>query len=118
LAGGLLSEVREQAMASPGHSLRYLAPARVAIAGVPSDGMTIYAATGRMLGRLRGFVFDPMDQHLRYFVVRASGLRGKTRIVPAVSARVDIERRAIEVPLDEQELWQLRNFTLDEALRA
>lgn len=97
-------------------SLEYVKPGRVAIAGMPSEGLMIRVATGRALGRLRGFIIDPIDQHLRYFVVRASGLFGKTTLVPAASPRIDFDHHAIEIDLDAGELWALRNFTLRKAL--
>lgn len=97
-------------------TLHYLEPAEIVISGVPSDAMIVRAATGRALGRLRGFVVDPLNRHLRYFVVRASGLFGKTTLVPAVSPRVDVKRRSIDTDVNDEELSLLRNFTLQKAL--
>jgi hypothetical protein len=95
-----------------------LEPANVTIAGAPSTGMTIRAATGRTLGRLRGFVVESAPQQIRYLVVRASGLLGKTTLIPFSAARVDVEGRAIEVDVDDRDLWLLRNFTPDQLLPA
>lgn len=83
--------------------LRYLDSARVAIEGQPCDGMVIRAATGKILGRLHGFVVDPVVRQTRYLVIRTTGLFGRTRLVPLDAARVDVENRAIEVPVDERE---------------
>jgi hypothetical protein len=79
--------------------LTYLSPALFRIADTPCEGMTICAA-GKVLGRLHGFIVDPMGTHLRYLVVRTSGLAARTRIVPFDAARVDIENRSIEVPTE------------------
>jgi hypothetical protein len=79
--------------------LRYFEPARVAIAGVSCEGMTI-RADGHVLGRLHGFVIDPARQRVRYLVLRTSGLLGRTKLVRPDAVRVDMENRAIEVPED------------------
>jgi hypothetical protein len=76
-----------------------LSPALFRIAGTPCEGMTICSA-GKVLGRLHGFVVDPMGTQLRYLVVRTSGLLERTRLVPFDAARVDIENRSIEVPVE------------------
>ena len=98
-------------------TFRYIAPAEVEIEGFPTEGMTIRAATGRALGRLRGFIVDATEQHIRYLVVRGSGLFAKPTLLPFSTPRVDFDRRTIEVEVSDQELWQLRNFS-PEALLA
>ena len=98
-------------------SFRYVEPDDVVIEGVPAAGMTIRAATGRGLGRLSGFIIDTAEQHVRYLVVRGSGLFAKTRLLPFAMPRVDFDRRIIEVDVSDQQLWQLRDFT-PEALLA
>jgi hypothetical protein len=98
--------------------LELLEPTRVTIAGAPTTGMIIRAATGRTLGRLRGFVVESAHQQIRYLVVRASGLLGKTTLIPFSAARVDLEGRAIEVDVDDHDLWLLRNLTPDQLLPA
>ena len=94
-----------------------LEPANVTLAGAPSTGMTIRAATGRTLGRLRGFVVESAHQQIRYLVVKASGLFGKTTLIPFSAARV-VEGRAIEVDVSDRDLWLLRNLTPDQRLPA
>ena len=92
---------------------QYITPADVVIEGTPATDMTICAATGRALGRLRGFVVDATERHIRYLVVRGSGLFAKTTLLPFSMPRVDLERRMIEVDVTDQQLWQLRDFTPD-----
>lgn len=90
---------------------QYIAPADVIIEGVPATGMTICAATGRAVGRLRGFIVDATERHIRYLVVRGSGLFAKTTLLPFTLPRVDFDRRTIRVDVTDQQLWQLRDFT-------
>jgi hypothetical protein len=92
-------------------SFQYVEPDHAEIEGVPAAGMTIRAATGRVLGRLRGFIIDAAEQHVRYFVVRGSGLFAKTSLLPFSMPRVDFDRRVIEVDVSDQQIRQLRDFT-------
>ena len=90
-------------------------PDQVVIDGMPSKGLTVRAA-GRRLGHLRGFIVDGVQQQVRYLVVRTSGLFAKSRLIPFADPRIDLDAREIEVALDEQDVWQLRNFTPDKLL--
>jgi hypothetical protein len=90
---------------------QYIAPGDVLIEGVPAADMTICAATGRAVGRLRGFIVDSTERHIRYLVVRGSGLFPKTTLLPFSTPRVDCYRRTIRVDVTDQQLWQLRDFT-------
>lgn len=92
---------------------QYIAPADVVIDGVPATEMTICAATGRAVGRLRGFIVDATERHIRYLVVRGSGLFAKTTLLPFTMPRVDFDNRTIRVDVSDQQLWQLRDFTPD-----
>ncbi len=83
--------------------LRYIDPARVAIAGTTCEGMTIRASTGKTLGHLHGFVADLAGCRLRYLVIRTSGWLGRTSLVPFDDARVNVEHRTIEVSTSERE---------------
>ena len=94
--------------------LQYFESAQVA--GIPGKSITVRAANGRVLGRFRGVIIDPINQHLRYLVVRASGWFGKTTLVPADSPRIDLASRAIEIELNDSDLWTVQNFTLQKAL--
>src|SRR5262245_54706911 len=77
--------------------LRYLEPIQATIDGVRCEDMTVRAATGGVLGRLQGFIVDPVARQLRYFVVRTSGIMGRSRLLPVIGARFDLEHRAIEL---------------------
>ena len=91
---------------------QYVAPDAVLVEGVSAEGMTVWAATGRRIGRLGGFILDNAHQRIRYMVVRVSRLSRKMTLLPLSMARVDFERRTIEVDLDERELSSLRNLSL------
>jgi hypothetical protein len=94
---------------APADDLRYLEPARVKIRDRRCDGMTIRAATGQAIGRLQGFLVDPVARRLKYLVVR-TGLFGPPRMLPVEAARVDLESRAIELAIDDHELRGSRPF--------
>jgi len=94
--------------------LRYLGPDHAKIAGERCEGMTIRSATGRALGRVQGFIVDPVARRLKYFVVRTSGLLGLTgddRLVPITAARVNLEERAIELLADQDDLDRTDRFS-------
>ena len=86
------------------------------MAGIPGKSITVRLANGRVLGRFRGLIIDPINQHLRYLVVTASGWFGKTTLVPADSPRIDLAGRAIEIDPNDNDLWTVHNFTLQRAL--
>jgi hypothetical protein len=95
-------------------TLQYFATAQVA--GIPGESLTVRAANGRVLGRFRGLIIDPINQHLRYLVIRTAGWFGKTTLVPAYSPRIDFADRAIEIDANDNDLRPLQNFTLQKAL--
>jgi hypothetical protein len=92
-------------------------PDEVVIAGLPSADMTIRAG-GRALGRLRGFVIERSHHRIRYLLVRASGLSGKSTLVPFADPRIDVDTRTIELDMNDRDLWQFRNFTPEHLLPA
>jgi hypothetical protein len=83
-------------------SLRYLPAGSAAIAGSPCKDITIRGASGHAVGRLQGFIVDPIARRLRYFVVRTGGLLSKTRLLPIATAGVDLGERTIDL-LDDAE---------------
>src|SRR5262245_43816673 len=105
----LLSPPLEARM--PRSTFRYVEPAQVAIDGVSAQGMTIRAATGRTLGRLKGFIIDAAEQHIRYFCVRRRGPFGSVRVLPFSTPCVDLDARAIEIDINDQQLRQLRGLS-------
>ena len=95
-------------------TLQYFETAQVA--SIPGESITVRLANGRVLGRFRGLIIDPFDEHLRYLVVRAWGWFGKTTLVPAYCPRLDLAGRAIEIDAIDNDLRPVRNLTLQKAL--
>jgi hypothetical protein len=92
------------------NDLRYLEPTQATIDGVRCEDITIRAATGGVLGRLQGFIVDPVARQLRYFVVRTTGIMGRSRLLPVLGARFDLEHRAIELLTNGVEYLNHRQF--------
>lgn len=95
-------------------TLQYFETAQVA--SIPGERITVRLANGRVLGRFRGLIIDPFDEHLRYLVVRAWGWFGKTTLVPAYCPRLDLAGRAIEIDANDNDLRPVHNLTLQKAL--
>jgi 7-keto-8-aminopelargonate synthetase-like enzyme len=91
-------------------SLRYIDPHNVAIEGMRPEEMTIRGTAGKLLGRLQGFVIDPVTEQLRYLVIRTSGVIARTALLPFELARVDVARGMIEVAADERDLRSTQEF--------
>ena len=73
--------------------LRYLDPQHLAVAGACCEGMSVRTAAG-FLGDFRGFLMNPATRRLRYVVIE---LLGRLRLLPVMSARVDVEQGTIEL---------------------
>src|SRR5574342_739252 len=86
-----------------GSDLRYIAADHVETpAGHLGDTMVVSASKGT-LGKLDGIVFDLMRRDVRGYVVQSPGLLWSRRyLVPPVPARLDRNRRALEVDLDDE----------------
>ena len=54
-------------------TLQYFETAQVA--GIPGKSITVRLADGRVLGRFRGVIIDPLNEHLRYLVMRMGLVR-------------------------------------------
>ena len=46
-------------------ALQYFDTAQVV--GIPAKNITVRLANGRVLGRFRGLIIDPLNDHLRYW---------------------------------------------------
>jgi hypothetical protein len=80
--------------------LEYVDPSNVNVDGTSCAGMTIRAATGKVLGDLHGFLIDPIARQLRYLVV--GGIE-RTGLLPFCPARIDQAKHEIEVGADEHD---------------
>ena len=99
----------ELAVAKDG--LQFLTPAQTLVGGSSCDDMLVCGAT-TILGRLQGFLVDPVGHRLRYLVVRTTGLLKKTSLLPMTEARVDMGARAIQI-LDQEAIAQSEPFSLE-----
>lgn len=79
--------------------LRYLESERAEVNGSRLSGMVVRGHS-RVLGRLQGFVIDPLGRQLRYLVVQAAGLFGRPKLVPLATAHVDFGARTIQLDDD------------------
>jgi hypothetical protein len=71
--------------------------------------MLVCGAT-KILGRLQGFLVDPVAHRLRYMVVRTTGLLKKTSVLPMTEARIDMGARAIQI-LDQDAIENSEPFS-------
>ena len=62
-ANGLQPICAEAIVETP--TLQYFETAQVA--GIPGKSITVRLADGRVLGRFRGVIIDPLNEHLRYW---------------------------------------------------
>jgi hypothetical protein len=76
--------------------LQFLTPTQTRVGNSSCDDMLVCGAT-KILGRLQGFLVDPVAQRLRYLVVQTTGLLKKTSVLPMTAARIDMGARAIQL---------------------
>ena len=79
--------------------LRYIDAGHVEGRADDLSGFEVVTEAGRKLGALDGLIVDPPERRIKYFVVYPGGL-GRRRLVPVSSARLDLDRRAVEVDLE------------------
>ena len=71
----------------------------------------LYDATDHGLGKLKGFIIDPVARQLRYFVVEAQRwLRKHEYLVPLCPATLECERHAVKFEFDNKPLGGWREF--------
>jgi sporulation protein YlmC with PRC-barrel domain len=79
--------------------LRYIDAGHVEGRADDLSGFEVVTEAGEKLGALDGLIVDPPERRIRYFVVHP-GWFGRRRLVPVSSARLDLDRRAVEVDLE------------------
>jgi hypothetical protein len=94
--------------------LRYIAAEHVDTPGGPLDGMVLVSPKDETVGTLDGMIIDPIERHVRYFVVRSRhGLKTQRHLVPATPARLDSEHKTLHVDIEADELPRLREVRSD-----
>lgn len=89
--------------------LRFLKPQQAALMGGGCDDMLV-CDPREIVGRLLGFIVDPVARQLKYLVVQTAGLLSRKQMVPVTAARVDLRSRAIHL-LDPDAAAQAEPFT-------
>ena len=90
-------------------NLLLLTPTQTRVGDSSCEDMLVCGAT-KILGRLQGFLVDPVANRLRYLVVQTTGLFKKTSVVPMTEARVDMGARAIQL-LNQDDIQRSEPFS-------
>ena len=95
-------------------TLRYIAAEHVVTPEGPLDGTVLVGPSDETVGTLDGMIIDPIERHVRYFVVRSRNwLKTRLRLLPAAPARLDREHRTLHVDIHAEDLPQLREIRSD-----
>ena len=77
-------------------------------------GASLVSPSDEKLGRLDGAVIDPVERHVCYYIIHSGGWFGGRRyLVPALPARLDAERRALQVDLEPDQLNNCSEWNRD-----
>jgi hypothetical protein len=72
------------------------------------DGAVLVSPTKATLGRLDGVLIDPLRRKVRFYVFEPSGgMSSRHYLLPLTAARLDRQRRALEVDVEADEMDQL-----------
>jgi hypothetical protein len=93
-------------------SLQFLTPTQTLVGGSSCEDMLVCGAS-KILGRLQGFLVDPVAHRLRYMVVQTTGLLKRTSLLPMTDARVDMGARAIQL-LNQDDIQKSEPFSREE----
>jgi hypothetical protein len=78
------------------------------------DGVEVRNRGDRKIGKLDGIVIDPTERRVRYLVVNDSNfLRHHRYLLPLGATRVDAERRALCVEVDQTDVARCEEFDLN-----
>ena len=93
-------------------SLQFLTPTQTLVGDSSCEDMLVCGAT-KILGRLQGFLVDPVANRLRYLVVQTTGLLKKTSVLPMTEARIDMGARAIQL-LNQDDIAKSEPFSREQ----
>jgi hypothetical protein len=89
-------------------TLRYIAAEHVDTPAGRLDGTVLVGPSDQAVGTLDGMIIDPIERHVRFFVVRSrSWLKTRLHLLPAAPARLDSEHRTLHVDINAEDLPQL-----------
>ena len=93
------------------NQLRYVAAGRVDVQSLDLTRFFVESEDARPVGRLSGFLIDPVARQLRYLVVESRRFLGTARrLVPFTSAQVDAERGALKIDLSSRAFADAARF--------
>ena len=94
--------------------LRYIAAEHVDTPAGRLDGTVLVSPSDETVGTLDGMIIDPIERHVRYFVVRSRNfLKTRLHLVPATPARLDSEHKTLHVDIKADDLPQLPEIRPD-----
>lgn len=95
-------------------TLRYIAAEHVDTPTGRLDGTVLISPSDEPVGKLDGMIIDPIERHVRYFVVRSRNfLKSRLHLVPATPARLDAEHKTLHVDITANDLPQFREIHPD-----
>jgi hypothetical protein len=95
-------------------ALRYIAAEHVDTPLGRLDGTVLVGPSDETVGALDGMIIDPIERHVRYFVVRSRNwLKTRLQLVPAAPARLDSEHKTLHVDISAADLPQLAEIRSD-----
>jgi PRC-barrel domain len=95
-------------------TLRYIAAEHVDTPTGRLDGTVLISPSDEPVGTLDGMIIDPIERHVRYYVVRSRNwLKTRLHLVPATPARLDSEHKTLHVDINADDLPQLREIRPD-----
>jgi hypothetical protein len=95
-------------MESADSDLRYLDAARVDTPVGMLATMSLISPHDKKVGTLDGVIIDPVEQQVRYFVVKSHRWWDTRRyLLPVMAAPIDSARRGLHVDLEPDDLTRL-----------
>jgi len=95
-------------------ALRYIAAEHVDTPKGRRDGTVLVSTSDEPVGTLDGMIIDPIERHVRYFVVRSRNfLKTRLHLMPATPARLDSEHKTLHVDMKAGDLSGLREIRPD-----
>ena len=89
----------------PHAALRFIEADRVETPAGTLKDFTAVSPTNAKLGKLDGVLVDPSQRQVRYYVVKVTGrLVSRRYLVPAEPARLETERRTLQLDVEPNEL--------------
>jgi len=108
-------------------ALRFLEAAHVETPAGSLNGFSLVSPSDAPLGKLDGVLIDPGQRQIRYYVVKAAGwLLSHRYLLPATGARLEADRRTLQMDIEpaelsacpEADLQSFSHFSAEDAVSA